>query len=193
MPVEYAKNDAGHFVCTHKDCNKVFERQNTMYYHIMRHRKQFAYTCADCDKGFIQKSAFLHHMAAIHPGNEITIPDRSEPTTPTVVGTATSTAAASNAVVAVTAVNSIKIKNPYDGQTFTCPCCNHVTRTKANALVHYARLHSKDWIPAYNKDNGCTHCKAKFSSVAAYLYHCTGCMPCNNTHRDMISRMIDKE
>jgi protein-arginine kinase activator protein McsA len=68
-----------------------------------------------------------------------------------------------------------------------------VTRTKANALVHYARLHSKDWIPAYNKDKGCTHCKAKFSSVAAYLYHCTGCMPCNNTHRDMISRMIDKE
>lgn len=179
MPVEYAKNDDGHFVCTHKDCNKVFERQNTMYYHIMRHRKQFAYTCVDCDKGFIQKSAFLHHMAAIHPGNEITIPDRSEPTTPVTKGDE--------------AIAEIKIKNPYDGQTFTCPCCNHVTRTKANALVHYARLHSKDWIPAYNKDKGCTHCKAKFSSVAAYLYHCTGCMPCNNTHRDMISRMIDKE
>lgn len=103
MPVEYAKNDDGHFVCTHKDCNKVFERQNTMYYHIMRHRKQFAYTCADCDKGFIQKSAFLHHMAAIHPGNEITIPDRSEPTTPTVAATAATATATATAATATAA------------------------------------------------------------------------------------------
>jgi hypothetical protein len=199
MTIEYTKNDAGQFVCTHKGCTKTCSRQNTMYYHVMRHRNEFSYKCADCDKGFIQKSAFLHHMAAIHPGNDtIRIPNKDANAT-----------ALKNAIVSEdplpvgnedekvngnsTNNNDIKIKNPYEGQTFTCPCCKHETRTKANALVHYARLHAKDWIPTYNKDNGCTHCKKKFGSIAAYLYHCTGCIPANKAHRDAISLIIDNE
>ena len=194
MTIEYVKNDAGQFVCTHKGCNKTCSRQNTMYYHVMRHRNEFTYKCADCDKGFIQKSAFLHHMAAIHPGNDtVRIPNKdananivkntiiSEDPLPYDEGTNKNS------------VDDIKIKNPYEGQTFTCPCCKHETRTKANALVHYARLHAKDWIPAYNKDNGCSHCKKTFGSIAAYLYHCTGCIPANKTHRDAISLIIDNE
>jgi len=194
MTIEYSKNDAGQFVCTHKGCNKTCSRQNTMYYHVMRHRNEFTYKCADCDKGFIQKSAFLHHMAAIHPGNDtIRIPNKDA-----------NANIVKNAIVSEdplpyddginkNSINDIKIKNPYEGQTFTCPCCKHETRTKANALVHYARLHAKDWIPAYNKDNGCSHCKKTFGSIAAYLYHCTGCIPANKTHRDAISLIIDNE
>jgi hypothetical protein len=74
---------------------------------------------------------------------------------------------------------------------FKCPCCDHTTKTKANALVHYARLHAKDWIPSYNKEAGCTHCKKTFGSIAAYLYHCTGCIPANKTHRDAVSRIME--
>jgi hypothetical protein len=191
MTIDYTKNDSGLFVCTHKGCNKTAARQNTMYYHVKRHMNEFAFTCGDCNKGFIQKSAFLHHMAAVHPGNDtVTIPNKDE----------TRKAALLNVIVSedptnidrnANESNDIKIKNPYEGLVFTCPCCNHETRTKANALVHYARLHAKDWIPAYNKDNGCNHCKKTFGSIAAYLYHCTGCIPANKTHRDAISRIID--
>jgi KRAB domain-containing zinc finger protein len=191
MTIDYTKNAEGHFVCTHKGCTKTCARQNTMYYHVMRHRNEFAFKCEECDKGFIQKSAFLHHMAAIHPGNDtITIPNKNKNKTQE---TDVRVSEDPIAVVNDNDNNDIKIKNPYDGQRFTCPCCQHVTRTKANALVHYARLHAKDWIPTYNKDTGCSHCNKTFGSIAAYLYHCTGCIPTNKVHRDMISRMIESE
>jgi len=190
MTIEYSKNSEGHFVCTHNGCTKTCARQNTMYYHVMRHRNEFAFMCKECDKGFIQKSAFLHHMAAVHPGNiTISIPNKNKNRDNT-------NSVSEDPTIDVNIDNNanntdIKIKNPYEGQNFTCPCCQHVTRTKANALVHYARLHAKDWIPTYNKDAGCTHCNKTFDSIAAYLYHCTGCVPTNKTHRDNISRMID--
>jgi hypothetical protein len=202
MPIEYTRNNDGHFVCTFKDCNKIYDRQNTMYYHIMRHRKQFAYNCQECEKGFIQKSAFLHHMAAIHPGNkEIVIPNKEKAGATKCSGnneTDCSNATKDNVRISQNTIetddkNVTRINNPYDGRVFTCPCCKHETKTKANALVHYARIHAKDWIPTYNKETGCTHCKEKFNSIAAYLYHCTGCIPANNNHRAMISRMIDNE
>lgn len=203
MPVEYTKNAEGLFVCSHDGCNKTFARQNTMYYHIKRHLNQFSYKCTECDKGFIQKSAFLHHMAAVHPGNDtVSIgisdvkPSKKEQSQrqcddPVII---TETESNNNIVDNRTDIKpavDIKIKNPYDGQSFACPCCDHKTKTKANALVHYARLHAKDWIPTYNKDAGCTHCKKQFSSIAAYLYHCTGCVPANKTHRDAVSRIME--
>lgn len=206
MPVEYTKNAEGHFVCSHEGCNKTFARQNTMYYHIKRHLNQFSYKCTECDKGFIQKSAFLHHMAAVHPGNDtvsIGMSDvieskqqrqqQQQPSdcTDPVTITENDCNRSNNTIEEKAANTDIKIKNPYDGQSFSCPCCDHKTKTKANALVHYARLHAKDWIPTYNKDAGCTHCKKQFSSIAAYLYHCTGCVPANKTHRDAVSRIME--
>lgn len=192
MTIEYKKNEAGLFVCTHKGCTKTFSRQNTMYYHIKRHMNEFSFKCTECDKGFIQKSAFLHHMAAVHPGSDtVTIQskDRND-----IINEDPTDLISPKANVVDTikvAAEEIKIKNPYEGQTFTCPCCNHETRTKANALVHYARLHAKDWIPTYNKDNGCPHCKKTFGSIAAYLYHCTGCVPASKSHREAISRIME--
>ena len=189
MTIDYKKNELGHFVCTHKGCDKSFPRQNTMYYHMKRHLKEFSYTCVDCDKGFIQKSAFLHHMAAVHPGkDEVTVPNKTIVKESTIEDPTQIEGTDTNKIVNN---DTVKIKNPYEGQLFTCPCCKHETRTKANALVHYARLHAKDWIPAYNKENGCAHCKKTFGSIAAYLYHCTGCIPTNKAHRDAISLMID--
>jgi hypothetical protein len=192
MPVEYTKNADGHFVCSHKGCNKTCARQNTMYYHIMRHRKEYTYTCAHCDKGFIQKSAFLHHMAAVHPGSDTVTIGNKDAVNKSVTEDPLPNNLDSKDVNKITdPVDDIKIKNPYDGQVFKCPCCDHTTKTKANALVHYARLHAKDWIPSYNKEAGCTHCKKTFGSIAAYLYHCTGCIPANKTHRDAVSRIME--
>lgn len=162
MTLEYIKNSDGKFVCSHKDCNKTFARQNTMYYHIKRHNKEFAFTCKECDKGFLQKSAYLQHMASLHTEEK------------------------------EVEINGEKVSNPYNGVIYKCPCCTYEARTKANSLIHYARIHAEGWIPSYTKDNSsCIECKKGFSSIAAYLYHCTGCIPTNKHHRDMISRIID--
>ena len=169
--MEYIKNAKGEFVCQEKDCGKCFARQNTMYYHMKRHMQDFTYTCEHCNKGFVQKSAFLHHVAAVHPEtNEVQVTSNDK-------------------------MIDEKVVNPYAGVCFKCPVtgCPFETRTKANALVHYARLHAKDWIPAFSKETGCTQCKKTFGSAAAYLYHCTGCVPANRLHRDMVSRITVKE
>lgn len=64
---KYVRNDAGHFVCPH--CSVVKEKQNTMYYHIKKnHEKDFPFECTHCDTHpkFLQKSAYLHHLATMH-------------------------------------------------------------------------------------------------------------------------------
>jgi len=163
MTIEYVKNGSDEFVCQHKDCGFKTVNQNTMCYHMKRHLKAFKFNCKECEMGFIQKSAFLHHMAAKHPQTrEVTI-DGEE-----------------------------KIVNPYSNTMYCCSCCDHKSRTKANALVHYARLHAEGWIPAYNKEKPCCpNCDKHIDSVASYLYHCTGCIPTTKIHRDNISRIID--
>ena len=165
--MEYVKNNNNEFVCQHKDCNKVFKRQNTMYYHMKRHLQIFTYECKDCAKGFIQKSAYLHHIAAVHPTNNDICSNKEE---------------------------CEEEKNPYSNISFKCPSadCGHTTRTKANMIIHYARLHGKDWITSYDKESGCGQCKKKFSSVAAYLYHATGCIPASKTHRDMMALITER-
>ena len=123
MTLDYIRNDKGDFVCGHKDCGKVFSKQNTMFYHLKRHANDFAYNCATCNKGFLQKSAYLQHMASLHTETK------------------------------EVDVNGEKLLNPYNGVTYNCPCCDYKGRTKANSLIHYARLHADDWIPAYSKEN----------------------------------------
>ena len=173
MTIEYAKNAEGLFVCQHKGCGVTKKNQNTMYYHMKRHMEKFDYTCKDCDKGFLQKSAYLHHMAAIHP----------ETKTVCLTTAAPKDGDNDNKIV------EIKVANPYCEQVFKCPCCDHSTRTKSNALVHYARLHAKDWIPSFDKAKGCPQCQKTFESNAAYLYHCTACVPANKSHCAMIARI----
>ena len=112
--------------------------------------------------GFIQKSAYYHHMAAKHPDiKEVDVDDS-------------------------------KVKNPYTDKVYKCSQCTYTGLTKANAVVHYARIHSEGWIPPYDKEKPeCPNCKKEINSVASYLYHCTGCIPASRTHRDNISRIME--
>ncbi len=133
----YTKLESGVFQC--KYCDKQSAKQNTMYYHVQtKHVQDYKFTCAHCtDKKFVQKSAYLQHMAQAHP-----------------------TDAAEEA-------------NPYVGVSFACthPGCAATAKTKANMLVHFARSHCKEWIPAFAKGTACKCCEKVFASSTAYFYH----------------------
>jgi hypothetical protein len=63
----YTKLDSGVFQCCF--CDKQCAKQNTMYYHVQsKHLQEFKYSCTHCEgKQFVQKSAYLQHMAINHP------------------------------------------------------------------------------------------------------------------------------
>jgi hypothetical protein len=127
-----------------------------MYYHMKRHAGEFTYTCTECKKGFIQKSAFLHHQAAVHHDKLPIAPACSDPqdyntntnheASDEIVNNVITNEPIDNLITKPTVVTNNAIVNPYAGITYKCPCCDHSTRTKANALVHYARLHAEGWI-----------------------------------------------
>ena len=65
---KYLRNEAGEFVCSH--CPKICAKQNTMYYHIKKnHTDDAPFKCEKCvgTPRFLQKSAYLHHCAQVHP------------------------------------------------------------------------------------------------------------------------------
>ena len=62
--------------------------------------------------------------------------------------------------------------------SFGCPCCDHTTLTKANAVLHYLRTHCADEVKAFQatrkgptKSLTCTACEKVCKSATAYLYH----------------------
>ena len=61
----YLRNAAGEFVCP--DCDFITPRQNTMFYHMEKHKGVFKHVCEVCSKGFIQKSGLTQHMIQAHP------------------------------------------------------------------------------------------------------------------------------
>jgi hypothetical protein len=65
MPLNYIKNDEGHFVCP--DCGIVKKNQNTMHYHMKKHEEQLTHICKACKKGFLQKQTLDLHMRSKHP------------------------------------------------------------------------------------------------------------------------------
>ena len=64
---KYHRNEAGQFVCP--ECDKVTDRQNTMFYHLKKHAGDLSYKCTEvgCDRAFIQKSGLQQHVAQAHP------------------------------------------------------------------------------------------------------------------------------
>jgi hypothetical protein len=62
----YIRTADGKFQCPH--CPKICDKQNTMYYHVKKnHLQDFKFTCEKCTRGFVQKSAYLQHLATAHP------------------------------------------------------------------------------------------------------------------------------
>ena len=148
---KYIKNNEGKFVCPH--CNKIANNQNTMHYHIRKnHTQDLPFECKRCEAGpkFLQRSSYLHHLATIH-ADDLKLNDAE-----------------------AAAVGGSTI-NPYAEESFSCPSCTHTTHTKSNILIHFARTHCKDWIPAFIKDNACEGCDKIFKSSSAYLYHSLSC------------------
>lgn len=143
---KYIKNADGHYVCPH--CDKVTEKQNTMYYHIKKsHLDDLPFECKKCEDHprFLQKSLYLKHLAAVHPTEAV--PEGME-------------------------------ANPYVGVAYACPGCAHSASTKANLLIHYARAHCAAWIPSWSRTTACVGCAKVFNSSSAYLYHCATCAAC---------------
>ena len=60
------------------------------------------------------------------------------------------------------------------GTVWSCPCCAHTCKMKANLVIHIGRKHGSGWIPPMDS-NGCTGCKKQFTSVTAYFYHAVQC------------------
>ncbi len=150
----YTKLETGEFQC--KCCDKRTKHQNTMYYHVQtKHVQDFKFVCDHCpDKKFVQKSAYLQHMAVSHPEDQAD-------------------------------------SNPYVGVSFSCkhPGCEQSAKTKANILVHFARTHCKDWIPAYSKDIQCKCCSKSFGSSTAYFYHAVTSMQAPDNFANLITAM----
>jgi hypothetical protein len=65
-------------------------------------------------------------------------------------------------------------KNMYAAVEYPCSACDHISHTKANTRIHFARTHS-DWVPAYSKQSPCSGCSKQFQSSSAYLYHALQC------------------
>lgn len=140
--VQYIRTSDGKFQCPH--CPKICAKQNTMYYHMQtKHIQDYKFVCEHCDngtRGFVQRSAYLQHIATAHPE---TVEDAKE--------------------------------NQYAKQSFSCCACDHSAKTKAQVIVHYARTHCKEVIPAYSKSEACKVCEKEFASSTAYFYHSVNC------------------
>jgi transcription elongation factor Elf1 len=146
---KYIRNQNGDYACPH--CNKISPNQNTMYYHIKKqHSQDLPYQCSRCTNApkFLQRSSYLHHMATIH-SDDLKLKEKEA----ALVGES----------------------NPYAESSFSCPSCDHKTHTKANIQIHFARLHCKEWIPSFTKDEACEGCNRTFRSSSAYLYHSMTC------------------
>jgi|UniRef100_A0A6C0LMA3 hypothetical protein len=153
--VKYVKNTDGDYVCPHNGCGKIAQKQNTMHYHIMKnHSTKLPFECNRCENRpqFLQRCGFMNHLATKHADTPKLTEKEKE-----ILGGVTE-----NPVI------SISFKCPHTG-------CNQSTKTKSNMLIHYARTHATEWIPAYVRGVECTNCNVNYSSSSAYLYHSITC------------------
>jgi len=61
---KYVRNNLGHFVCP--TCGEVKEKQNTMYYHMQKHKDSLPFACRYCKKQFLQKQTLDLHIRSKH-------------------------------------------------------------------------------------------------------------------------------
>ena len=72
---------------------------------------------------------------------------------------------------------------------WSCPCCDHTCKMKANLIIHIGRKHGKGWIPAMDA-SGCTGCKKEFSSATAYYYHAVQCFQAPTEIADCLATTV---
>lgn len=142
-------------------CNEVKKKQNTMHYHIKRVHEQNL--PFQCNH-CEEKPKFLQKSSYLHH-LATHHPENPHP--------------------------SESEKNMYANATFPCTACTHSSHTKANTMIHFARVHSTSWIPPYCKDDPCTSCNKVFQSSSAYLYHALTCFKSHATpdQVNMLSRI----
>jgi hypothetical protein len=59
---------------------------------------------------------------------------------------------------------------------YGCPCCEHRATMKANMIIHIARKHCGELIPAPGSGSCmCSRCTKAFASPTAYYYHAHDC------------------
>lgn len=158
--LKYIRTAEGNFQCPH--CDKITEKQNTMYYHVKKnHTDDLPYQCKKCEGSprFLQKGSYLLHLAAVHPDDA----DDDGKTNP---------------------YAGVSYSCSFEG-------CSHSSQTKANVLIHFARSHCKSWIPGFTKGCACSGCAKEFNSSSAYLYHCVSCLSAKapENYKTMISRI----
>jgi hypothetical protein len=142
---KYVKDADGKYVCPHCPVKEV--NQNPMFYHIKGvHEKDFPFECAHCPT----ETRFLQRCSWLHHLAT------KHPKTPH---------------------PSETDLNPYAGKDYACPAasCELKSHMKGNVLIHYARTHCKDWIPAFAKKTPCEGCSKTYSSSSAYLHHAMKC------------------
>ena len=140
------------------NCPKITQHQNTMYYHI---KKEHTKDLPFECKLCVALPRFLQKSSYLHHLATLhpEMPD-----------------------------DDTGCKNPYAGVTYACPSCDHISHTKSNTRIHYARNHAKDWIPTYTKDP-CGSCGKECASSSSYLYHAIDCFPVPEDHKSILSRI----
>ena len=64
MPIQYMKNNDGHYVCPH--CDVTARIQSTMHYHLKKHEGALPHACKHCDSRFLQKNLLELHIRSRH-------------------------------------------------------------------------------------------------------------------------------
>jgi len=82
--------------------------------------------------------------------------------------------------------HTAQMHTPEGVSLWSCPCCSHSCKMKANLVIHIGRKHGAGWIPAM-ESNGCTGCKKQFTSVTAYYYHAVQCFQAPDDVADKIA------
>jgi hypothetical protein len=143
MTLTYIKNDEGLFVCP--DCGITKKNQNTMHYHMKKHKEELTHTCKDCKKGFLQKQTLELHIRSKHPGKET-----SKKFNCTYHNCEFSALTKGNCIIHYIRVhfqdemNSIMMK---DGKIYTCTNCD--TEYSSSCAFYY---HCKDCMDVIKDD-----------------------------------------
>ena len=67
VPLNYTKDDNGHFICPQDGCKFTSKNQSTMHYHMKKHLEELNYVCKKCSKAFLQKQGLDLHIRSKHP------------------------------------------------------------------------------------------------------------------------------